>query len=114
MEVSKIDVLLDLQGNAHALLYRNFPTLYSDLLARWYSPTRRDQLATTFYVDDRVDSKLFFALLAFAQPEIFKTIYKNHEQCKTLLVYGLSYMYASPLEVQDANRLLDDRIYEEN
>ena len=102
----KFDVMLDLQGNAHALLNRNYSYVYNQLLLLWNST--RD--FTYWYVDDRANPTLFFGLLSFAQPEIFKVVYTNPDKAITVICDALKYMYHSPLEVKHANDLLDEQL----
>ena len=111
---NKIDIMFDLSGNAHALLSRNWPRQYTELLAAFHSINDREQRLGTWYIDDRCTPRLFFGLLSFAQPEIFKVVYSNPNKCFGMISDALKYMYNSPLEVDHANRLLDDQLDAEN
>lgn len=104
---SKIDFLEDVQGTAHALLTRNFAQLYTEILTNWF--TNRQELHHR-YIEGAAGNPLFYGLLAFAQPDIFKALYRNHDKCLGLISGALKYMYYSPLEIADANRRLDDQI----
>ena len=99
----KIDVMEDLQGNAHALLYLLYYPIYDTLLRShfigprdiWHPPQ---------------NAPLFWGLVAFAQPEIFKKEYRRHESAFTIISDALNYMYCSPMEIQEANRALDNNL----
>ena len=78
-----LEFLSDISGNAHALLSRNWPTQYPTLLAAYYSRNREEELKRV-HIDNHNSPKLFYGLLAFAQPEIFKAIH-SEKRCFTLL-----------------------------
>ncbi len=100
---SKFNSLIDLKETAHALLVRNYSRVYRSLLM----VMNTSQDPRDWYIDERADPHLFYSLLAFAQPEIFKQIYKKHNQCITVLTDGIKYIYNSPIECDDALKLLD-------
>ena len=108
----KIDCMFDLQGDAHALLYLDYYRIYTTLLKAWYWPNKeeREQYLRAWYVDDRANPKLFWGLLAFAQPESFKTMYKRPESCFGILVEALRELYHEPHALGLANRELNARL----
>lgn len=105
----KIDFLKDIQGNAHAYLTFTYPQVYTTLLGIWYS-RHRDRDLRSWYVDERANPKLFYGLLAFAQPDIFKAIYARHERCLGILQLALKTLYCDPMGLDIANRALDEKL----
>lgn len=109
----KIDFVKDIQGNAHAYLTYCYPERYTKLLGIWYSQYR-DRDMPHWYIDERANPKLFYGLLAFAQPDIFKAIYARHEGCLGILELALKTMYCDPMGLDMANRALDAQLDSED
>ena len=106
----RINVLEDLQGNAHALLDCQFRHTYRKMLRLYVA---EDFVALQEFEINRAHGefeRLLYGLLAFAQPQLFKRIYINHSDCFGLLSHALRYMYLCPLEVEGANALLDEQL----
>ena len=91
---SKISFLFDIEETADAHLRIRYPATYDSLLEIWKT---EEKDARYWYVDTRADPHLFYGLLAFAKPDIFEKIYKNHQKCKLLLKNALEFMYDHPL-----------------
>lgn len=113
-----LDFVTDVPDCAHALLQHNWPRAYTALLSAWHSKSE-DRLYRLYdgwrqEPDAPRNMKLFWALLAFAQPDIFKFVYHTPKQCLGLLTYGLKYMYYSPRVIAHALDLLDDKELEED
>ena len=106
MATGKIDFLQDVQGSAHALLNLLYTSTYRSMLFVYHTK----QSPSNWHIDTRADPMLYYSLLAFAQPEIFKAVYTRHNNCGGLLNKGLKFMYQNPDTLKEANRILDAQL----
>ena len=94
MASSKVSFLNNLQECAHASLMHTHSYIYSQLLEAWKCKEQGDDTKLRqWYIDDRCDPKLFYSLLAYANPEIFGSVYEKTHCCKSLLKNGIDFMY---------------------
>lgn len=92
------DCLYDINETAHAVLRWDWNAVYTTLCNAYECPVPEERILrlTRWYIDERTDVKLFWGLVALANPDLFKMMYKRKSQSTTMIHSAFRYLLNNP------------------